>query len=248
MPSEHGGWGLTLEPVLLGLMVAPSAAGLAIGLAAFVAFLMRTPVKLVLVDRWRHRWLARTRLAAGIAGVELLVLAGLAFAAIASSGWAWLWPVAVAMPLVAVELWFDMRSRGRRLIPELAGSIGIGATAAAIPIAGGEPARLAVGLWVLIAARTVASIPFVRVQIERLRKGTAVRTGSDIAQLAGVAAAAAAVLVDDLLVVGAVAVAALAFVHVVWVRRPPVPAKVLGLRELVLGVVIVAAAAWGVQS
>jgi hypothetical protein len=44
IPSEHGGWGLTLEPVVLGLLVAPSIAGLAIGVAAFLAFLVRTPL------------------------------------------------------------------------------------------------------------------------------------------------------------------------------------------------------------
>ena len=38
LPTEHGGWGLTLEPVLLGLLVAPSVAGLAIGGAAFLVF------------------------------------------------------------------------------------------------------------------------------------------------------------------------------------------------------------------
>src|SRR5665213_893101 len=37
MPTEHGGWGLTAEPVLLGLIVAPSIAGGAIGAAAIVA-------------------------------------------------------------------------------------------------------------------------------------------------------------------------------------------------------------------
>ena len=57
MPDEHGGWGLTAEPALLGLLVAPSWAGAALGIAAFLAFLVRTPLKLVLVDRWRGRWL-----------------------------------------------------------------------------------------------------------------------------------------------------------------------------------------------
>ena len=28
VPTEHGGWGLTAEPVVLGLAVAPSAAAL----------------------------------------------------------------------------------------------------------------------------------------------------------------------------------------------------------------------------
>ena len=159
VPSEHGGWGLTLEPVLLGLLIAPSAAGMALGLAAFVAFVVRTPLKLVLVDRRRHRRLARTRRAAGIAALELTVLGTLALTAGRWSGWAWLAPVAVAVPLVIVEMWFDMRSRGRRLVPELCGSIGIGAIAAAIAVAGGQPGRLAVGMWLVIVARAVASIP-----------------------------------------------------------------------------------------
>ena len=63
VPSEHGGWSLTAEPVVLGLVVAWSWPGLALGLAAMLAFVARTPVKFVLVDRWRHRWLDRSRLA-----------------------------------------------------------------------------------------------------------------------------------------------------------------------------------------
>ena len=49
VPDEHGGWGLTLVPVLLGLLVAPSGAGVALAATAFLAFLVRTPLRLVLV-------------------------------------------------------------------------------------------------------------------------------------------------------------------------------------------------------
>ena len=63
IPTEHGGWGLTMEPVLLGLIVAWSGAGVAVGVAAFAAFLLRTPAKLVAVDIRRDRWLDRSRLA-----------------------------------------------------------------------------------------------------------------------------------------------------------------------------------------
>ena len=71
IPTEHGGWGLTLEPALLGLMVAFSWSGVAIGVAATLAFLARTPLKLALVDRRRGRVLPRTRLASRIAAGEL---------------------------------------------------------------------------------------------------------------------------------------------------------------------------------
>jgi hypothetical protein len=65
---------LTLEPALLGLLVAFSWSGLAIGLAAFVAFLVRTPLKLAVVDHRRRRSLPRTRLATRVAGIELSLL------------------------------------------------------------------------------------------------------------------------------------------------------------------------------
>lgn len=245
VPDEHGGWGLTLEPVLLGLLVAPSWAGLAVGLAAFVAFFVRTPLKVVLVDRWRHRWLPRTRVAAVVAAAELTLLAVLAALATAAAGAGWLLPVALAAPLVAVELWFDMRSRSRRLVPELAGAVGIASAVASIVVAAGEGASLAAGLWLLLAGRAVAAIPFVRVELDRWRHGAGQVVVSDLAGVAGVALAVVAVLVDDRVLAGAVAVAVLTVLQAVAVRRPPVPATVLGAGQLVAGLAVVAIAAVG---
>lgn len=246
MPDEHGGWGLTAEPALLGLLVAPSWAGAALGIAAFLAFLVRTPLKLVLVDRWRGRWLPRTGLAARIAAAELIALAALGAGAVALAGWTWLIPAALAVPLVAVELWFDMRSRGRRLVPELCGAIGMAALVAAVALAGGAPAGLAAALWLVLAARSVATLPFVRVQIARLRHGTGRLVVSDRAQLAGGAMALAAVALDRAALAGAVFVLGVTVLQSRWVRRPPVPAKVLGFRQLGLGLALVAVTAAGV--
>ncbi len=145
IPSEHGGWGLTVEPALLGLLVAPSIAGGALAVAAFLAFLVRTPLKVVLVDRRRHRGSDRDRLARRVVAVELAVLTAMVVVAFARADADWLVPLAVALPLFAIELWFDARSRGRRLTPELCGAIGISAVAAAIVLAGGEGHVLAFG-------------------------------------------------------------------------------------------------------
>ena len=38
LPKEHGSWSLALEPVAFGLLVAPSAAGAALALAAGLGF------------------------------------------------------------------------------------------------------------------------------------------------------------------------------------------------------------------
>jgi len=246
LPSEHGGWGLTAEPALLGLLVAPSWAGGALAVAALLAFLTRTPLKLLLVDRRRDRRLDRTRAAGRIAGVELALLAACALGAAVLAGWTWLVPVAIAAPLVGVELWFDVRSRSRRLVPELCGAAGIAATAAAIALAGGEGARLSGALWLVLVARAVAAVPFVRAQVQRLRHGDGATRSSDAAQLAGVAVAAGAVALEPSVAAGAAAIAVLAVAELVWARRPAVTAKALGLRQLFAGLAVVLVTATGV--
>ena len=88
-----------------------------------LAFLARTPIKLAMVDRRRHRELERSALAQRIGLAELVAIAALGAAALLAAGWHWLVPVAIALPLFGVEFWYDVRSRGRRLVPELCGAI-----------------------------------------------------------------------------------------------------------------------------
>ncbi len=141
LPTEHGGWGLTLEPVLLGLLLRWSGAGLCLGVAAFVAFTARTPLKVVLVDARRRRVLPRTRVAQRVLAAEAMLLSLLVAAALVLEASAFWMPLVVIVPLVLVELWFDMRSRGRRLVPELVGAIGMGGVVAVIVLAGDGSGR-----------------------------------------------------------------------------------------------------------
>jgi hypothetical protein len=243
LPSEHGGWGLTAEPILLGLLVAPSMAGILLGVATMVVFLARTPLRVVLVDRHRDRQLARTVLARRVLLVEVLVVAGLVAAA-AVLGEAFWWPVLVAAPLAGVELWYDTRSRSRRLVPELAGTWAISAAAAVIVLAAGEPAAIAAAAWLLVGARATSSIPHVVAQVARLQGRTLDGRRLLVADLLALAAAAMAVVLDRGAALGAGAVAV-----AVGLQRPlartPVPAKTIGIRQSVLGLAVVAAAAIG---
>jgi hypothetical protein len=239
VPTEHGGWSLTAEPVLLGLLVAWSWSGLAIGAAAMLAFVARTPLKLVLVDRWRHRWLDRSRLAARVAAVELALIAVLAVCAAIGTARGTFWvPFAIAGPLVGLELWFDMRSRSRRLVPELAGTVGIGAAATAIALAGGADTAVAFGLWVAVSARAAAAIPYVRTQIARAHDRPFARWHGDVAQVAAVAAVAAAWAVDALPFAVVVAVAVVAAFNVLALRRAPSRAVVIGAQQAVFGLLV----------
>jgi hypothetical protein len=245
VPSEHGGWGLTLEPALLGILVAPSIAGAALGVAAFLAFLVRTPLKVLLVDRHRRRELERDQLARRVVVVELVLLVAMVAVAFARAGAEWVVPFAVALPLFAVELWYDARSRGRRLVPELCGAVGISAVVAAIALAGGEGYELAIALWVVLAARAVASVPFARVQVQRLHGSPPGPLVSDLAQVAGIALAVLAIAVDTAVTAGAVAVFAVALVQFAWSRGPARPAIAIGLSQLAFGLVVVVATAIG---
>lgn len=246
IPSEHGGWGLTLEPVLLGLLVAWSGAGVALGVAAFTAFLVRTPAKLVVVDLRRKRWLDRSRLALKIAIAEGVVLVAAVVAAIVLAGWSWLVPVVVAAPLVAVEMSFEVRSRARRLVPELCGAIAVAAVSGSIVLAAGRGAGLAAGVWLVLATRAVGAIPFVRVQILRLRRGVGPVWQSDVAQGCAVVLGLVAVIIDRRLLAALVAIVALAVAQSLWVRRAPIPAKQLGVRQMAIGLALVAVTAVGV--
>lgn len=248
LPTEHGGWGLTLEPALLGLLVAASGAGVAITGAAFLAFLARTPLKIVFVDRHRHRALARTRAAAQVATAELGILAGCVVVAVLLAGTRWVLPLALALPLFVVELWFDARSRGRRLVPELCGAVGISAVVSAIVLADSRSYALAFALWAVLAARAVASVTFARGQVLRLRRGASSTTASDVAQLVGVAIAIGAWVVDPSVGLGSVAVLAVVAVQLGWSRGPARRAKVVGFWQLGFGLAVVAATAIGVHA
>lgn len=243
MPTEHGGWSLTLEPAILGLVVAFSPAGLALAATALIGFVARTPLKVVLVDRFRDRWLDRTTLAAQIFAAEVLAGGLLVAIAIATAEGSFWWPLAIAVPLIAVELWHDMRSRSRHLVPELAGSVGIASIAAIVALAGGETYDLAAGLWIVMVARVTAAVPFVRVQLLRFKDRPYAVMTSDVSQIASVAIVFVAWMVNIVPLGAVAAIAILALFELVAVRTAPVRAAMVGAQQVVLGLMVVLIAA-----
>ncbi len=246
LPSEHGGWGLTLEPGLLGLLVAPSAAGVALALAALGAFLARTPLKLALVDRRRGRDLERTALARRVAAVELLVLVGLVVTAVVTASSPFWAPLVLAAPLVLVEGWFDIRSRSRRLVPEVAGAVAVCSVVAMVVLADGGSGRLAAGLWLVLAARVVTSIPHVRDRIAELHGRAVDPRGARRADGLALLLAVVAVALDPQLAAGAAAVLGVVGLQRLSAHRPTDRAVVLGLRQMALGFGLVLVTALGV--
>ena len=172
VPAEHGGWSFVAEPAILGLALAPSAAGAALALAALAGFLARHPLRLLLIDRRKGVRYPRTALAervlAGYAGTASLLLV-LAFAQSPSPFWP---PLLVAAPIGLFALAYDATGRSREALPEAAGAVALGASATAIALAGGAPAAFAWGAWALLALRAVTSVLYVRARL-RLDRGRA---------------------------------------------------------------------------
>ncbi len=239
LPTEHGGWSLTLEPVALGLIVAPSAAGFLLGVAALLAFLLRAPLRVVLVDARRSRRLPRTRTAARLAVAEAVVLGAVLFGAAVLADAAFWVPLVLAAPFVVVALAFDAASRSRRAPAEIAGSVGIAAVAAAIALAAGEPGSLASGLWLIAAGRAVAAIAFVRVQVRRIKGQEALPRWSDIGQAAAVGLTAIAWGAGLAHGVAVAMMAVIGLVHAVFVRQPAPRVAIVGAQQVVLGLTLV---------
>lgn len=239
LPTEHGGWGFTAEPVLLGMLVAPSPAGAWLGVAAFGAFLARHPLKLVMGDLRRGRTFPRTVQAGQVAAGYLLVaLVGMLAAFLTRSGD--FWPVlAAAVPFGLFNVIEDARGRSRALAPEIAGAVAMASLAPAIALASGWSLPLALGLWLVLAARSLASIPYVRVQVLRSHRrpgdpepATWTAYAGSVLGLAAVAAGAASGLVPWLTVPALVLLVGRALTGL---RERGVPARVLGWREIGFG-------------
>ncbi|HLA11427.1 MAG TPA: YwiC-like family protein [Pyrinomonadaceae bacterium] len=162
LPVEHGGWGLLLEPVALGLLVAPSVSGFFVALAAVGAFLTRQPFKLLVGDLRRGRRLPRTPAALQFVLLYVLLSAVCLIAAAATARNSFLLPLLLAAPLAGVQLLYDSLGKTRALIPELAGSLALGAVAASIALAQSGNWKVAYGLWLVMAARSLPTILYLR--------------------------------------------------------------------------------------
>jgi hypothetical protein len=237
LPVEHGGWGMLAEPLVMGLVLAPTLAGLGLTIAALGAFLVRHPLKLALSDWQRGTRSPRTAVATRVAAVyATCAIGGLALAVGRAPAIAW-WPVLAAAPFGFVQLWYDARLQGRQLLPELLGGIALGASASALMLAGGWALAPALAAWALLAAKAVASILYIRGRLRLDRNQPASRWPGLLAHAAALALAVALALRGWGPWLGAVAFAVLlartAHGLSPWHRR--VRPQVVGFTELAYG-------------
>jgi hypothetical protein len=238
LPTEHGGWGLLGEPVVLGLVLAPATAGACLALSAFAGFLARHPLRLVLLDRRRGVRYPRTALAERLFAGYALGATGLLALAFALAKAAF-WPALVAAaPLVLASLAYDFSGRSREAAPEAIGAVALSGACAAIALAGGAPAPVAFASWALLALRSVTSVLYVRARI-RLDRGLPAGPGVVLGGHAAALVLATALALAGIAPWLAVLAFAILLARAGWGlsrRRHPVRPRQLGLRELGYGV------------
>ena len=244
LPREHGGWSLVLEPLALGLIVAPSAAGAALGMAFLAVFFSRRPLKLVLGGGSDPR---RSIAFGSIAVLAAIAAAGLLVAGM-RAGPASLWPLLLAAPAAAAFAWWDSRGEGREAAAELAGATAFAIVPAALAAAAGWTSRPALALTAVMAGRSVPTVMTVRAYLRRNKGQPVPRTpalAASVLALAGCLvlcrmhlAPWTAGLMTALLLARAMAL--------LIVTGPRIPASRVGLAEAVFGgiLVLVVALSW----
>lgn len=247
LPSEHGGWAFLGEPIMLGLVLAPSASGALVAVAAVAAFFARQPLKLFGADRRRGKIYPRTRVAERAFAMCALAGAAALAGALALARGPVMLAVGAAAPIAAVAVAYDLSRRSRDLGAEFSGAFAMGAAATAIALAAGWERAEAFGLWGVLAVRAVGTIPFVRARL-RLERGepwsaTAVAIAQTLA-LAGAWALAATHAAPRTVI----AAAALLGVRAAWGVSPwrlRLRTAMLGVSEIVVGLLVIALVVWG---
>lgn len=238
LPTEHGGWSFISEPILLGLLLAPTWGGLTLGIAAFAAFLLRHPLKLYIKDIRAGRLVPRTLTAwrfvllyGGVMVVATILMLLLMPSLVV------LIPLGLSLPLIGVQLWHDIHNRGRSLIAELAGALATGALASSIALLDEWSFAIAIGLWLALAVKGLTAVLYVRsrLRLERNKPDSRFLTLSmhSIGILLLLLAASYALLpwTAPLAMVILSIRAGIGLSHL----RKPRPAKVIGIQEMMYG-------------
>lgn len=236
LPKEHGSWSLALEPVAFGLLVAPSAAGAALALAAVSGFFLRRPLKLVMAGKHDSRQSIALICATILA---LLGLSGLWLAAKLGAVGGW-WPLLPAALAGAVFAWCDGRNGAHETAAELAGAVAFALLPAAFGALAGWSLVASLALAAMMLVRSVPTVLTVRASI-RIRKGRTnfitpalLTTGAGVVLVAWLVSLRLAPWL-------ALGFALLLAARTVWLLlwRPQLTARTVGITEAALGVLLV---------
>ena len=154
LPREHGAWGMLAEPLIVGLIAAPSFPASA--LVTLAAFFARRPLMLGFFNR-AAKADGSSPAACGLAiGLSLFALLLIATAILSAPNPTWLLiTIAIAAVLGLVQLRFDVQRQGRSLAAELSGAFALAALAPMLVLVHTDAPDLALTLGLLVVRRPV---------------------------------------------------------------------------------------------
>lgn len=247
LPAEHGGWSFWLEPALLGILVASSAAAWYLALASLAAFLAHQPLKILLIDLRRGKSYDRTRLALRFLGLYGAIVLAVLLIIILLAGIRPLIPLAVAAAMAAVQISYDLRHESRHWLAEVLGASAMSLTATSIALAAGWDMLPALSLAAIIVLRAVPAVFYVRARL-LLEKGKS--ADSSLSTLSHLLAffALAFLSIQGLVPVLSAVMGLILLGRAAWGLsrfRRIVPARYIGIQEVVYGLMTVILAAVG---
>lgn len=233
LPTEHGGWSFILEPLLLGLAVAPSWTALLVAVGSLSVFLFRQPIRIVWNDFSAGRNTGRTHAALVFGGIYFVVASTCLSAAIAEDPRVAI-PLIAGIPFGVAVLLLDSRKQSRSLTAEILGPVALGSTGAAVAIGGGMSVAMGAVIWGLILARALPAILYVRARL-RLEygetPGLVAPIGSHAVALAGTVALGVSKLVPHVASVAYLLLLVRACFGLSRLRRP-LTARGVGFSEI----------------
>lgn len=237
LPKEHGSWSLALEPLALGLLIAPSYGGVALATAAVAGFFARRPFKSALhSDAADRRRTARKTLTL----LSALAVAGLIEAWLIGGPTA-LWPLLFAAPFGGLFVYFDAQNDARAAAAELVGCAAFAFLPAALATLAGWSAPAALALAAIALARSIPTVLTVRTYL-RLGKQQQPKIAVPVLMGALAVGCLAFLATQQLVPWLAAGFAALLLIRTGWLVsafRPALPAKRIGIIEAVLGVLYI---------
>ena len=248
VPAEHGGWGFLTEALLLGLLIAPTAAGALLAVATVLVFLSRQPTKLLLTEWRRRQFTARSRVAWTVVAIEG-ALAVCAFAlALYLTGLAAFWPLLLALPFGLIFLLNDMAHTMRTFRAEIAAPLALGSVTAVMALMGGWSSGYALAFWIVIAARAIPTVLLVRERVKLNHKRPARIASPLIAHGLALLLIGGLIwlrLLPPLAIAGFVVLLARAF-YFLFPKERMIPARTVGFIEIGMGLQVVLFTALGV--
>jgi len=229
------------------MLVASSDTGFALVILSLASFLMRQPLKIALIDLRKKKLYLRTRISIGFVAIYGLIALLALLASLAGGGLPVILPLIPAYLIAIVQVWiFDVRGNSRHWLPEVLGAVVMSTFAISIAIAGGWTLLPAVALASIIVARAIPTIFYVRARLRQIKGGETNPQVAIILHILSLVVIIALSIINIVPILTIVAMMILLGRATFFIKQAKeVPAKIVGIQEIVFGLILIVSSAIG---